>query len=317
MRVFVTGATGFLGKQVVARLVSEGHTVRVLVRRPAAYRAPAGVETVAGGLEDLPNWAESLRGQDVVVHLAGIIEMWGKWAEFDRTIVKATRDLIAAADARGVRRFIYISSESVLQDGVPLLDVDETTPPPRRPSSYYGQAKLLAEQAVQGHAGPIERIILRPTFIWGEESMPLRDMAQRAKEGKLPLFDNGQSSFEHVHVDNVALAISLALTGGRSGGVYLITNNEPMPVREFLGGVLAAFGAPMPRRSLPSGPVYKVAKALETIWRTLRLPGRPPVTRFEVEFLSLPRRFRTTRAAAELGYQPTVTYAEGVARLKA
>ncbi len=316
MRVFVTGATGFVGKRVVARLITEGHNVRVLVRRAEAYQASAEVETITGSLEDLPTWAEALAGQDIVVHLAGIIETWGRWNEFDRAIVAATRELIAAADARGVRRFVYISSEAVLQDGSPLLDIDETTPPPRRPSSLYGQAKLLAEQAVLDHAGAIERVVLRPTFIWGEDSTPLIDLARRANAGKLPLFDGGRSSFEHVHVDNVALAVSLALSGGRPGGIYLITNDEPMPVREFLGGVLATLGAPMPRRSLPSVPLYKVAAALERTWRALRLPGRPPITRFEVEFLSLPRRYRTAMAATELGYQPQVTYSEGVARLK-
>ncbi|MEV4199314.1 hypothetical protein [Micromonospora globbae] len=59
-----------------------------------------------------------------------------------------------------------------------------------------------------------------------------------------------------------------------------------------------------------------MAAALEGAWRALRLPGRPPLTRFEVEFLSLPRRYRTTLAATELGYQPQVTYSEGVDRLK-
>lgn len=316
MRVFVTGATGFLGRQVVARLVAEGHDVRVLVRRPEAYRAPAEVETIAGSLEDLPTWAEGLTGQDVVVHVAGIVKTWGRWAEFDRAIVAATRDLVAASDSRGVRRFVYISSEAVLQDGVPLLDIDENTPPPQRPSSFYGQAKLLAERAVQGHAGAIERIILRPTFIWGKGSAPLIDMARRANAGRLPLFDGGRSCFEHVHVDNVALAVSLSLSGGRPGGIYLITNGEPMPVLDFLGGVLPALGASVPRRSLPSAPVYRVAAALEGVWRGMRLPGRPPITRFEVEFLSLPRRYRTDLAAAELGYRAKVSYAEEVARLK-
>lgn len=316
MRVFVTGASGFLGKRVVARLSNEGHDVRVLVRRPEAYQAPAGVETIIGDLEDLPTWADALTGQDAVVHLAAIIQTWGRWKEFDRAIVAATRELIAAADARRVRRFVYISSEAVLQDGTPLLDIDETALPRRRPSSFYGQAKRLAEQAVLDHAGLIERIILRPTFIWGEGSAPLNDLARRATAGRLPLFDGGRPSFEHVHVDNVALAVSLALSGGRPGGIYLITNGEPMPVREFLAGVLAALGAPMPRRSLPSTPLYQVAAALEGTWRALRLPGRPPITRFEVEFLSLPRRYRTALAATELGYRPTVTYREGVARLK-
>ncbi|HEY8554550.1 MAG TPA: hypothetical protein VIL43_08440, partial [Burkholderiales bacterium] len=78
---------------------------------------------------------------------------------------------------------------------------------------------------------------------------------------------------------------------------------------------LRAYGVLPPKRSLLSKLIYPIARVAEWLWRTLRLPGRPPVTRFEVEFLSLPRRYRIDRAIAELGPIPATTFAAGIAML--
>ncbi|MGH8792228.1 MAG: NAD-dependent epimerase/dehydratase family protein, partial [Stackebrandtia sp.] len=237
------------------------------------------------------------------------------WSRYRRVVVDATARLLEAADAGGVKRFVYVSSEAVLQAGAPLLDVDETAPPPRSPSSRYGRAKLAAERAVLGYEGPIERVILRPPFIWGDGNEVTARFASLAEAGKLPLIDGGASSFEHIHVDNAAAAVIAALTGGRDRDVYFITNGEPMPVAEFLAGILGAYDAPAPRRSLPSRLLRPVASVLQGVWAGLRLPGAPPLTPFEVEFFSLPRRFHIDAARRDLGYQPAVSFADGVDRL--
>lgn len=309
MRVFVTGAAGFVGKHLVERLRREGHEVRALVREA---RTP---DDVAGRLEDVSAWAHRLSGCDAVVHLAAIIDTWRRWDDFEKVNVQATRELIAAADRAGVKRFVFVSSESVMQDGAPLLDVDETAPLPVRPSSDYGRSKQLAEKAVLDYPGSIERIVLRPTFIWGTGSPQLERIVYLARKGRLPLFDGGKPAFEHVHVDTVTQVLAASLTKGADRRIYLVTNNESMPVGEFFAAVLRAYGVLPPKRSLPSKLIYPIARVAEWLWRTLRLPGRPPVTRFEVEFLSLPRRYRIDRAIAELGPIPATTFAAGIAML--
>ncbi|MBA8956084.1 NAD-dependent epimerase/dehydratase family protein [Actinomadura namibiensis] len=313
MKVFVTGATGFLGGRVVDGLLAEGHRVRALVRDPS--RAPRGVEVTRGGLADVAAWEADLAGCDVVVHLAAVVSTWERGDGLSRVNVGGTRDLIEAAKRHGVRRFVHMSSESVLQEGRPLLDIDEGHPAADRPSSRYGAAKLLAERAVRAHAGGIETITLRPAFIWGPGSAHVAGFVARARAGRLPLVDKGRAVVEHVHVDNVAAATVAALTEGAPGGTYFITNGEPMPVRDLLGGILGAFDTALPTRSLPGRLAYAAAGAGERLWRTLPLPGRPPVTRFEVEFLALPRRYDITRARTELGYVPAVTFADGLKTL--
>ncbi|MGW4843105.1 NAD-dependent epimerase/dehydratase family protein [Nocardia brasiliensis] len=314
MKVFVTGATGFLGRRIVDLLTGAGHEVVALVR--GVGRTVEGATMVAGDLTDVRRWQAQLAGVDVVVHAGGPVAEWAPWSAYDAGIVTPTRELLVAAETHRVRRFILISSESVMQDGKPLLDVTEADPEPRHRSSRYGRAKLQAERAVRAHQGRMETIVLRPTFIWGPGSPKVIELAARARAGKLPLIDHGTAVVEHVHVDNVAAAVVAALTEGLSGATYFITNGEPMPSREFLAGLLGAMNAPMPRHSLPSRALYPIARLCESLWSVLPLPGRPPITAFEIEFLALPRRFTIDKARDELGYQPIVTFADGLATLR-
>ncbi|WP_433665207.1 NAD-dependent epimerase/dehydratase family protein [Nocardia sp. CA-128927] len=232
--------TGSTRTRAARRLVSAGHEVVVLVR--GGGREVQGAAVVIGDLTDVTQWRDRLSGIDAVAHLGGLVTAWSPWREYEKDIVVPTRDLLAAADAHHVRRFVYISSEAVLQHGRPLLDITEAQPAPAHPSSGYGRAKLEAEQAIRAYRGSIETIVLRPTFKRGPGSAQLAEFAARARAGKLPLVDHGTAAVEHVHVDNVAVAVVAALTEGTSGATYFVTNGECMPIREFVVGVLGAQG---------------------------------------------------------------------------
>ncbi|MFB8282645.1 NAD-dependent epimerase/dehydratase family protein [Nocardia colli] len=310
----MTGATGFLGRRVVDRLADAGNEVLALVQ--GTGRTVQGAVVIAGDLTAVGQWQDRLAGVDVVIHCGGPVAAWGSWSEYEAGIVTPTRDLLAAAEVNHVRRFILISSESVMQDGRPLLDITEADPEPTHQSSLYGRAKLEAEQVLRAHRGTIETIVLRPTFIWGPGSAMVSGLADRARAGKLPLVDHGTAIIEHVHVDNVAEAVVAALTEGAPGATYFVTNGEPMPNREFLAGLMDAMNAPIPERSVSSRVLYPIARVGEWLWSKLRLPGRPPITTFEVEFLALPRRFDIARARRELGYEPIVTFADGLNSLR-
>ncbi|SFS32956.1 NAD-dependent epimerase/dehydratase family protein [Marininema halotolerans] len=318
MRVFVTGASGFVGKRLIRRLVEEGHHVLALSRNDQVAEGlkKIGVTPVRGTLEDIASWSENLSGVDVLVHLAAYIGTWGKWEQFYQVNTEAPRRLIEVAEKHHVRRMVHISSDSVLQAGKSLVDVNEETPYPEVPSSSYGKSKLLSEKAVLEAPGKIERIILRPTFIWAEDSEQMMDIVQRSKKGQFPWMDQGKAMIEHVYVDNVVEAIMQSLEHGRSGEIYYITNNEPMSAREFFEGVFEAAQVPGPKMSLPSGLMRSVSGLMENVWGGFKLKGSPPITRFEVEFLSLPRRYPIDKAMKELQYQPKTTFKEGVSRIQ-
>lgn len=307
MKIFVTGASGFLGRPLVRHLLRQGHTVGAIYRSESSRAAlrDLGVQhQVAGSLGDIARWQQQLAGYDVVIHAAAPIELWGPWALFQSQIVDATQKLLQAAQQQQVRRFVYISSESVWQDTQPLLDIDETLPPAATPNSSYGQAKKLAEQAIQQHSGTIERIILRPAFIWGPDCPALQELIDKARTGQFVWVDQGRAAFSAVHLDNLLPAIAAACQQGRDGGVYAIADAESYSVRSFFTPLLQQAGVALPHLSLPGWLLRPLASTLEQIWRRLRLAGKPPLTRFELAFVSQPRRYRLAAARRELGYRP-------------
>ncbi len=317
MKVFVTGGTGFLGSRVIQRLKKEKHTVGALARGESqrAALAAAGAETVLGNFTDLSSWEKHLSGFDAVIHCAAPVEFWGRWEDFYRDTVQATIELYRAATRQGVKRFIQISSESVLQDKLPLLDIDETTPYPEMPNSIYGRAKKEAEIALNAEpAGPV-RIILRPTFIWGKGVKALETMKQKVAAGQFMWIDGGQTVIEMVHVDNVVEAIVKALTGGTDRSIYYVTDDRPMKVIDFFSALFRAVGIEPPKKNMNGTLAGVVAAAVEGLWKLLGVRKAPPLSRFELAFVAQPRRYKIAKIRRDLGYTPIVSLEEGLREL--
>ncbi len=308
MKIFVTGGTGFLGKELVRRLQEDGHEVWGLARSLESSNqiTHLGAMPVKGSLEDISQWEHALENMNVVVHCAALVSTWGPWRNFESQITQATIDLLAAADRHGVGRFLYISSESVMQNRTELVDIDETFPCPVKPNSFYGQAKLLAEKAILDYTGNMHCVILRPTFIYGPNDNVSTTLHQMVESGKFTWVDRGRHLIERVHVQNVVDSISLALVRGQNKGVYLITDGAPTTVHEIFTEYAKRLGLDLPKKNIPSPVARMAASIVELTWRVLRLPGTPPLNRFEVAFVSMPRRYRIDKARAELGFQPKV-----------
>jgi 2-alkyl-3-oxoalkanoate reductase len=318
MKTFITGGSGFLGQRLIARLKQEGHEVTALSRSPKsdALLKALGATTVRGSLTDIDAWQDTLQGQEVVVHAASPIDVWGDWRDFERDIVQASLDLYRAAARQKVRRFIQISSESVLQGDGPLLDVGEAHPYPAEPNSLYGKAKMQVEQGLLSNITGTECIILRPTFIWGQGGEQLNKVVDKVKSGKFMWIDHGDVAMEMVHVDNVVECVLLALTQGGSGQVYWVTDGRPMPAREFLGALLRARGVEAPDKSIPGSLARPVAAGVEAVWRLFGLKSVPPLSRFQLDFIALPRRYDLGKSQRELGYEPVRTFEQGLAEMQ-
>ncbi|MBB5017022.1 hypothetical protein HNQ59_000284 [Chitinivorax tropicus] len=317
MRVFLTGASGFVGRHLLQRLIADGHEVRALVRQPADAQAlsQAGAKIVRGDLRDILPWAEAMNDCDCVIHAAALVATWGRWRDFERHNVIATQQLLDAAHYACIPRFLYLSSESVMQGDQPLLGVDESATTHAHLSDY-GKSKHLAEQAVLAHSGHMQCIVLRPTFVWGVGCPALETITRRARRGGFIWVDEGRAAFEHIHVLNLVEAICLALQHGQHGDVMLVTDDEQHTVRDFFVPVLATLGAPLPKRSWRLDQLSGLVAGLERTWRTLHLPFPPPINRFELAFVSQPRRYNIQRARQILGYEPVISFREGVGALR-
>lgn len=267
LKIFITGASGFLGQVVLRRLIEEKHDVLALSRGQSSDElfAKACAKPIRGSLDQIESLQQYLSDIDVVIHCAAPVEFWGPWQKYEKGIVTATKQLADLAAQSGVKRFVHISSESVLQDRGSLLDVDENFAYPQKPNSYYGRAKKNAEEFLLSSNFSMEIIVIRPTFIWGSGSSAIATIASKVKSGQFIWVDDGKASFEAVHVENVAEAIILSLTKGKNREIYFVTDNEESTVKEFFSKAFASLKLPMPTKSLPSLIASPVACVVENV----------------------------------------------------
>jgi nucleoside-diphosphate-sugar epimerase len=327
MKILLTGALGFLGRRVLDMLAERGHEVRALVRRPApGLAADVRVLDLASGPEALARAAAGCQG---VIHCAARSGVWGSLADFIQANFLTTLNLLAAARLSGLSWFVHTSSPSVVHTGRPLEGVDEGAPY-LESGPGYPYSKMLAERLVlaggAGGAGALPAVALRPHLIWGPgDPHFLPRLLARARAGRLFL-PRAQALVDATYIDNAAWAHVLAAeklaAGAPLGGrAYFIAQGEPLTARAMIEKLLAAASPPggpalKVAGTLPARPALAGAAALEKIWRLLRLPGEPPLTRFVVEELTLPHWFDLGRARRDLGYRPLVSLAEGLERLK-
>jgi nucleoside-diphosphate-sugar epimerase len=313
MRALVTGATGFLGRAIVARLRADGHRVRALVRDPAA--ACAAEERCIGDLRDREALRRAIEGVDAVVHAAARVSTIGTWEEFEAVNVRATEQVIACAVAAGVRRIVHVSSLSVY--GVPYDGATITEESPYEAGGdergLYARSKLAADRVAQTAAAAGAPVtIVRPGILYGPGRHP--SLARRAVAvGPVRLIlASPQYRLPLAYVDNIADAIALALATERAAGRTYTLVDVHAPQAEYARLYREASGATWRAVYVPLGIVRLAAMAAE---RGARLFGRtPPLTRHQVERTIRSAVFTTDRAREELGWQPRVELREALRR---
>jgi nucleoside-diphosphate-sugar epimerase len=319
MTAFVTGGSGFIGGKLIARLVAEGQRVRALARSDAsaARVAELGAEPVRGEIGDRASLEAGAAGCDVVYHAAAKVEDAGPWAEFRRDNVEGSRNAIEAAAAAGAGRFVHVSTEAVLIAGDPLVNVDETFPLRLDSKAPYPRSKAMAEQAVLGASG-IERVIVRPRFVWGAgDTSLLPNILAMVRSGRFAWIGGGRQLTDTAHVDSVVEGLTLAAAKGRDGEVYFVTDAEPVVFREFVSELISSQGVEPPSRSIPAPLAGALAAVGETAWNLLPLPGRAPLSRFACWVSSQECTIDIAKARRELGYAPVRTREDGLAELRA
>ena len=228
-RVLVTGASGFLGRVVIAAFAADGYTIRAAVRAPPTTPVPAGVKVVRHlDLTHAVNWLPLLKHVDTIIHLAGV-ESAGRERSadyYDRIHRQATARLAIAAAQSGVRHFVYVSSIRA-QNG-PVADHALTESDAPAPTDAIGRSKLAAEAAVRSAGVPFT--ILRPVPIYGPGMKG--DVARlfRAAASRWPLpvkdFLNRRSL---LGIDNFISALSFVLAAPAARGETYVVADPGIP----------------------------------------------------------------------------------------
>jgi nucleoside-diphosphate-sugar epimerase len=319
--VFVTGGSGFIGGRLIERLRADGHEVRALARSDgAAERIRArGGNPVVGDVTDPESLRAGAEGCELAFHAAAALGDWGRREEFERVNVEGTRNVLRACADAGVRRFVHVGTEAALLAGEPLVNVDETAPlRPDSPALYSATKARAEELVVDAGRGGFETVVVRPRFVWGPgDTTLLPTMVDLVRNGRFAWIAGGRHRTSTTHVDNVVEGLVLGALRGRPGNAYFVSDGDPVVFREFVTELLGTHGIQPPGRSIPAGVAHALAVAGEAAWRTLPLPGRPPVTRFAYWVSAQECTIRIDKAREQLGYAPVRTIPDGLAELRA
>ncbi|HNC22610.1 MAG TPA: NAD-dependent epimerase/dehydratase family protein [Opitutaceae bacterium] len=327
MSVLVTGGTGFLGRNLVERLLRDGRTVAILGRTPAPDLQDRGVRFIQASLDDAEAVRAACAGMETVYHTAAKVGVWGRHADFHRTNVLGTRALLEGCRAHGVSYLVHTSTPSVVYNGRDLANADESLPLTTSCPSPYPLTKAVAEREVLAATSPTLRTVaLRPHLIWGvgDPHLVPRVLA-RARAGRLRIVGTGRNQVDMVHIENAVEAHVLAeaalrrgaaeRAGDPAGRAYFITNGEPVRLWDWINGLLTALRIPPVTRRVPLGAALTVGACCEAAWRLLPLRGEPPMTRFIAAELAKDHWFDISAARRDLAYTPWITMADGTAAL--
>jgi nucleoside-diphosphate-sugar epimerase len=227
-RVFVTGASGFLGGLLIASLVERGHAVSCACRSIPRARVPAGnAEWIQADLREPHKYSDALVDADYVIHLAGLLKARRR-SEYRNTNVDGTGALLEACLRKGthIRRFVFTSSVAAMgptYDGALLSEATTC-----RPRSEYGASKLAAERLIREAAVSFSTVILRPSFIYGvgdaRGAMFLRDLLGPVHSvSRLAI-----STLSCCHVSDAVRACALALEAeGAADQTFLVAEPKP------------------------------------------------------------------------------------------
>ncbi len=319
--VLVTGGGGFLGKAIVRRLIEQGLPVRSFSRGFYPQLERWGVRQFAGDLADFHAVSHACEGVETVFHVAARPGVWGDYEQFYQTNVLGTSHVIAACQKHKVSQLIYTSSPSVIFDGSDMEGVDESVPYPPRYHAHYPRTKALAEQAVRNAANGLKTIILRPHLIWGPGDNHLVPRIL-ARAHRLMQIGKGDKQVDTLYIDNAAQAHILAwqqlkAQPGLSGRIYFISQDDPIRLWEMVNAILKAGGKPPVTRRIPHWLARGLGGMAEAVYGLMKWESEPPLTRFMADEMATAHWFDISAAKKELGYQPTVSIAEGLERLRA
>lgn len=223
MRVFLAGATGFVGREVLRRLLEEGHEVTGLARTASPSMTPGLHRFVAGDLQTEGAWMDAVAGHDALINAVGILRERRR-NTFRGVVVQGTRNLVAAARRHGVRRLLHVSANGIDAAAV-----------------AYQVTKLEAEADVKSSG--LDWTIFRPSLLFGPHDELTRTFARWMRLGLFPYFGRGDYRLAPLSVHDAAAAIVRSLDEGATiGQTFPLCGPESLTFREFLEAIRHAAG---------------------------------------------------------------------------
>lgn len=305
--IFVTGATGFLGRHLVPLLTQAGFRVRALVRPESAvpaYLRASMIEIVNGDLQDRDSLQQSFGDSQYVIHAGGLFRFWGYHEQFERVNVQGTANMLEVAARNSAKRFVHISTVAVVGAPAPDLVIDEQYP--CQPIDAYQRSKFDAENLARMYfrAVRLPTVVLRPGAYYGPGGHyawnrlffedPFKGLRIQVHHGKRITFP--------VFVADVAKAALAALALGGGGEVYNVSG-DPLTQRQATDTISRLARISRFRLNCPEPLMVWLADRLTDMARHTRREPYYPINLAKYVFRDW--HVSSAKARAELGFVPT------------
>ncbi len=310
-RVFITGASGFIGRKLAKRYRDLGAEVCGI-----DFIADPEWGVVVGDLARPDDWKDQLQRVDLVIHTAAIVSNTASMDLAWRVNAKGTADLLAACVAAGVERFLHLSSVAAYGFNFPE---GVTEAHPLRPmGNTYVDTKIASEHATLAchGTGHMACTIVRPGDVYGPGSRPWVVMPlEMIRDGKFLLPAKGKGIFSPVYVDDLIDGIVLAAGKEEGKGqIYNIGGGEGVSCETYFSHLARMLGQTKPLRSMGTGTAILL---VETIRRAIQAcGGQTELGRGAMDMLSRTAGYSIEKAGRELGYRPQVNLDEGMERTR-
>ncbi len=319
MKVFVTGANGFIGSNLVKKIIQSGHSVKALVLPGTSIDniKSTGCEIIYGNMLDVHQFENSLEGIDIIFHLAARVSDWGRWKDFYKLNVSATKDLINSAIKHEVKRFVFVSSLAIHKP-TGYRNGDENAP--RNNTDFpYALSKIMIEDFLDECyiKRVIEPVIIRPgVFPFGpEDYTSFSKIADAMRRGLFGYVNGGKALLCTAYVENLVDGMILAgMKEIARGQKYIIGDNVKITWRELIELFAKELKVKPPRIDIPYFVAKIAAGTMEGIFRLLMIKSPPPLTDYRVSLVAKDFYFNSEKAMKELGYKPSISIEDGVRR---
>ena len=317
MKIFITGASGFIGGAIGSAL-KDDHTIYAMARsKSSAHKIHSlGFTPVTCSLNHVK--LEDISDCDLVIHAAAYVEAWGTLEQFSSINVDGTRQLLEIAKKAGVKKFIHIGTEAVLFHGQSMDNIDETYPYPKSSPYYYSTTKAAAEKLVLAANEPnlFETISMRPRLVWGpDDTTLLPEVIKLINAGSFMWVNKGKALTSTTHVSNFVEGVLCAIKNGKGGEAYFITDDEIITFKEFLTQLLHTQNITLTNKSVSRIVLSNLAMIIEKVWRIFHIKNEPPITRFAADIIAVNCTINIAKAKKELGYKPVLSIKEGMAQM--
>ncbi len=323
MKVIITGATGFIGRNIAESMQEDGAEVTGLGRNVEIGKVltEKGIEFLENDITDTERLIELFSNADYVVHSAGKSGDWGSYRDFYNNNVIGTRNIIEACKKHNIFRIVFISTPSVYYNGRDRLDILESDPLPKKMATNYAKTKFICENELFSsyHESGIKTIVLRPRAVYGAyDKTIIPRILKMAEKDQFPLIKGGKALTDITYINNLIEAVKLCLKANDDSWneIYNISNGQSVTIFDWFSEMLQIFEKRFQPKTIPERAAKIIAGINELICTIPSVNTKPSMTRFSVGYMSKSMTMSIEKAKEKLGYSPVFSNSEGFQNYK-